>query len=135
MEYILVTDAQRMYELASLRHLADKNRIAHTTIKVKKTLEHEPVGFVVSMYSSNGINSSLISCAEQVYIQTVSGKWVMVKDTEYPDLGILIGDLFNHKRIVLTDEAADETSERLQGFEAKMQMKHGSPNYLSGMVK
>lgn len=133
MEYLLVTDATRMNSLASLRHLADKNRIAHTTIKVKKTLEDEPVGFYVSLYSSNGINSSLISCAEQVYIQTVSGKWVMVKDTEYPDLGILIGDLFNHKRIVV--EAEEETSARLQGFEAKMEMKHSSPNYLSGRVK
>lgn len=135
MEYILVTEATRMQSLASLRHLADKNRIAHTTIKVKKTLEHEPTGFFVSMYSSNGINSSLISCAEQVYIQTVSGKWVMVKDTEYPDLGILIGDLFNHKRIVLGAEAEQENNDRLQGFEAKMEMKHGSPNYLSGRVK
>lgn len=133
MEYILVTDAKLMNSLASLRHLADKNRIGHTTIKVKKTLEDEPVEFFASLYSSNGINSSLISCAEQVYIQTVSGKWVMVKDTEYPDLGILIGDLYNHKRIVLTAE--QENDDRLQEFEAKMEMKHSSPNYLSGRVK
>lgn len=133
MEYLLVTDATRMNSLASLRHLADKNRIANTKINVKKTLEDEPVSFYVSLYSSNGINSSLINCAEQVYIQTVSGKWVMVKDTEYPDLGILIGDLFDHKRIVV--DAEQENCDRLQGFEAKMEMKHGSPNYLSGRVK
>ncbi|MNV82449.1 hypothetical protein D3C71_1761850 [compost metagenome] len=112
MEYILVTEAIRMNALATLRHLADKNRIAHTTIKMKKSLEAEPTGFYVSMYSSNGINSSLISCAEQVYIQTVSGKWVMVKDTEYPNLSVLIGGLFDDQRIDL--DFIHETSVRLQ---------------------
>jgi hypothetical protein len=133
MEYILVTDAQHMNSLASLRHLADKNRIAHTTIKVKKSLEHEPRGFYVSMYSSNGINSSLISCAEQVYIQTVSGKWVMVKDTEYPDLSFEIGCLFDCKRIIV--EAAQENCDRLADFYELIQQKESSPNYLRGAIK
>ena len=133
MEYILVTDATRMTALASLRHLADRNRIANTTIKLKKTLEHEPVGFIVSMYSSNGINSSLISCAEQVYIQTVSGKWVMVKDTEYPSLSFELGCLYNNKRIVVGAEM--ETEDRLQGLYDMILQKESSPNYLRGAIQ
>lgn len=133
MEYLLVTDAKLMNSLASLRHLADKNRIGHTTIKVKKTLEDEPVEFFASLYSSNGINSSLISCAEQVYIQTVSGKWVMVKDTEYPDISFEFGCLYNSKRIVVAAEL--ENDDRLQGLYDLIQQKESSPNYLRGAIK
>lgn len=119
MEYILVTDATRMNSLASLRHLADKNRIANTTIKLKQDAESEPVGFYVSMYSSNGINSSLISCAEQVYVQAVSGEWFPVKDSAFPNLSILIGGLFEDRRIIV--EAEQETSDRLQDLHERVQ--------------
>lgn len=124
MDYILVTEAARMNALASLRHLADKNRIGSTTIKLKSEPQQtEGTGFYVSMYSSNGINASLINCAEQVYIQAVGGEWFQVKDSAFPNLSVLIGGLYDGQRIENDwnlETAYQETSHRLQGLYSKV---------------
>lgn len=87
MEYILVTEANRMLALASLRHLADKNRLSQKLIELKPDPEmKEGVKFYASIYSSAGINSSLASCADQVYIRSNTGKWFATKESEYPDI-------------------------------------------------
>lgn len=129
MEYVIITNKQVMDSLNTLGHLADRNRYAHTVVNIPKigpvnwqgdagVVETEK--FYAMLYSSNGINSSLVGCAEQVYMQAVNGDWFPVKKSEYANIAKQIGALYDGVPLAGTDIGHPEVQHRFACLNLKV---------------
>lgn len=129
MEYVIITNKQVMDSLNTLAHLAERSRYALTTVTIPGTGPVNGEGdetvaltekFYAMLYSSNGINSSLTGCAEQVYMQAINGDWFPVKKSQYANIAKQIGALYDGVPLAGTDIGHPEVQHRFACLNLKV---------------
>lgn len=126
MEYVIITNKQVMDSLNTLAHLAERSRYAITTVTIPMAPLcegdnlPETEKFYAMLYSGNGINSSLVGCAEQVYMQAVNGDWFPVKKSEYANIAKQIGALYDGVPLAGTDIGHPEVQHRFACLNLKV---------------
>jgi hypothetical protein len=126
MEYVIITSKKVMDSLNTLAHLAEKNRYAITTVNIPTVPLNvgdnlpETEQFYAMLYSSNGVNASLVGCAEQVYMQAVNGDWFPVKRSEYANIAKQIGGLYDSVALHGTDIGHPEVQHRFIGLNRRV---------------